>query len=359
MAQGTQVKGNKKPLIILAGVVVLGIIAIFFASNVNPDNLQPKADVNNLPREGAAPALDASLGWLNTDGYTEKELKDKVVVYDFWTYSCVNCQRTAPYLRALWDRYEDDGLVLIGIHSPEFSFEKDHENVEDATEKYKINYPVLFDDNKNNWRSFENQYWPAKYIADKTGEVRYHHYGEGRYEETEDVIRKLLDIDESAPRAVFPNEKVKNSEGVITPEIYINPVRGDLNVGLGKSNAVKQVTPDIDNITLAGDVDVQIERSILVSQGSKLLLKYRAGEVNIVAAPLGENGTLEILLDGKPIPKNMRGDDIEVDAQGNTVAQVASSDLLSIIESDSIQTHTLTFIAQTPNIALFTFTFGR
>ncbi len=353
--------GNQKPLIVLVLVVILGIGAILFASNVDPNDIQPKADVNNLPVEREqAPELDASLGWLNTDGYSAEDLKGKVVMYDFWTYSCINCQRTFPYLRALWDRYEDDGLVLIGIHSPEFDFEKVDKNIEKATKKYGVTWPVVFDDNMVNWSNFENQYWPAKYIADKKGRIRYHHYGEGRYDETEDVIRKLLGIKESAARANLPGEKTQDITQPITPEIYINPVRGQLNAPNGKSVVTQEQEPSQDQVTLFGSVDVQEERSILVEAGAKLTVNYSAAEVNIVAEPLSElrTGELEVTMDGKPVPESVRGKDLSVDASGNTFLTVSSSDLLHVIQSDDIQQHILVLKARTSNIALYAFTFG-
>ncbi len=352
---------TQQPLIILVLVIVIGIAAVLFASNVDPDDIGPKVDVNNLPIEREqAPELDTSLGWLNTKGYTPEDLEGKVVVYDFWTYSCINCQRTFPYLRALWDRYKDEGLVLIGIHSPEFDFEKVDENIEKATKKYGVTWPVLFDDNMVNWLNFENQYWPAKYISDKEGQIRYHHYGEGAYEETENVIRKLLGVKNSAPRAELPGEKSRDIDEAITHEIYINPVRGQLNAPTGQSTVIVDDQPLQDQVALFGSVDVQSERTVLVTDGAKLTLSYRAGEVNIVAEPVSSSGTgnLEVTLDGKPVPEAMRGKDIMVDSSGNTYLLVTTSDLLNVITSDSVESHILVFTAKSPNIALYSFTFG-
>lgn len=353
---------NIKPLLALALVVILGIGAIIFASRVNPEDIQPKADVKNLPIEkSSVPKLDTSLGWLNTKNDATPNLKNKVVVYDFWTYSCINCQRTLPYLRAIYDRYEKDGLVIVGIHSPEFDFEKDHNNVKEATKKYGVNWPVLFDDNMVNWSNFENQYWPAKYIADKQGRIRYHHYGEGRYDETEDVIRELLGVNETASRAIFPGSKDKSSGAQITPELYINPIRGVLNADQGKSTITKEEVPDVDRMSLFGSVDVQLERTVLLEKNSKLTLNYQAGEVNLVAESLtgDKKGELVVTLDSKPVPKNMRGKDLQVDDRGNTFLKLTSSDLLKVIKSQSVENHLLAFTAQSPNIALYAFTFGR
>jgi len=357
-----ETKANKVPLTILIVVLVLGIGAVLFASNVNPEDIAPKVDVQNLPvLQKTTPELNDSLGWLNTEPLSSSDLKGKVVVYDFWTYSCINCQRTIPYLRALNDRYEKDGLVLIGIHTPEFDFEKDKDNVQAASEKYGVNWPVLFDDNKVNWRNFENQYWPAKYISDKKGQIRYSHFGEGRYEETEDVIRELLGIPEEESRAAFPGEEDADVSKNITPEIYINPFRGSLNVEEGKSVVAKKVRPKSDQVSLFGDVDVQIERTVLSNQGASLLLNYQAAEVNLVAEPLdnSEVKILKVTLDSKPIPEGLRGKGVEVDSQGDTIIRIVSSDLINVINSKKIGRYILEFEAQTPNIALYAFTFGR
>lgn len=353
---------NQKPLVALLLIVVLGVGAIIFASRVNPEDIQPKANIKNLPIEkDEVPILDTSLGWLNTQNEATPDLTGKVVVYDFWTYTCINCQRTIPYLRALWERYKEDGLVIVGIHSPEFDFEKVHSNVNDATKKYGVTWPILFDDNMVNWSNFNNQYWPAKYIADKKGQIRYHHYGEGRYDETENVIRELLDLKDSSPRAVFPGLETKGSSSPITPELYINPIRGQLNAKLGKSIISKATSPDLNEVKLFGSVDVQNERSILVGKNASLTLRYQAGEVNIVAEPLADNrkGELEVTFDSKPIPKSKQGKDIKVDENGNTYLNIVSSDLLNVVKANTVEKHILVFTSKTPNIALYALTFGK
>lgn len=347
------------PLVVLAVVVIIGVIAIFVAVNSNSEDLQPKADVNNLPvLKSKAPALDTSLGWTNTKGYTQAQLRDKVVIYDFWTYSCINCQRTMPYLRALWDRYKGDGLVIIGIHSPEFDFEKVHPNIVNATKRYNVTWPVLYDDNMSNWNNFQNQYWPAKYIADKQGRIRYQHFGEGSYDETENVVRKLLGTKSSAPHAKFPGSKESSTQEQITPELYINPVRGPITATVGKTTIKDHTTPDLDSLSLFGEVDVQLTRTVLSEPGSALSLHYVAGQVNIVAEPLSENGVLSVTLDDKPIPESMRGDDIKTNSEGNTILNVTASDLLHVIQDSAVGNHVLTFTSQSKDIALYSFTFG-
>src|SRR5262249_2202352 len=149
-----------------------------------------QVDTNHLPVGRTAPALD-STGWINSSPLTTADLRGKVVLYDFWTYSCINCQRTFPYLRSWYDRYRSAGLVIVGIHSPEFDFEHVRSNVEAAVKRYDVTWPVALDNDMKIWDAFANQYWPADYLADRQGKIRYTHFGEGDYTNTENVIRSL------------------------------------------------------------------------------------------------------------------------------------------------------------------------
>ncbi|MFL6739262.1 MAG: cytochrome c biogenesis protein DipZ, partial [Sphingomicrobium sp.] len=145
-----------------------------------------------LPVEGSLPALDGAVLWLNSPPLTREQLRGKVVLIDFWTYSCINCIRSVPYVRAWYERYKDQGLVVIGVHSPEFAFEREPANVRKAVADFGIGYPVALDNELKIWRAFDNHYWPAHYLADAKGRIRYHHFGEGSDEETEAAIRALL-----------------------------------------------------------------------------------------------------------------------------------------------------------------------
>jgi thiol-disulfide isomerase/thioredoxin len=148
----------------------------------------------------SAPPIEAT-GWLNTAPLTPADVEGKVVLYDFWTYSCVNCVHTLPYVKAWYARYAADGLVVLSIHTPEFEFEADPRNVADFVAENGIEYPVALDPHRDTWRAWDNHYWPAFYVYDRTGARRYQHFGEGRYDETEDVLRSLLGVDPSSPRA--------------------------------------------------------------------------------------------------------------------------------------------------------------
>ena len=145
-----------------------------------------------LPVEGALPALSGAVAWLNSPPLSAEALKGKVVLVDFWTYSCINCLRSLPYVRAWAEKYKDQGLSVIGVHAPEFAFEKSMDNVKKAVTDLEIVYPVAIDNDYAIWRAFRNQYWPAHYFVDAQGRIRHHHFGEGEYEESERVIQQLL-----------------------------------------------------------------------------------------------------------------------------------------------------------------------
>ena len=147
----------------------LAVVAVAVAARSDPSTVATPVDVKNLPVGPTGPALQGGHGWINSPGVTAADLKDKVVIYDFWTYSCVNCVRTLPHLEAWYARYAKDGLVVVGVHSPEFDFEKNHDNVRAAVKRLGVNYPVVLDDDMNIWNEFGNQYWPEKYVTDRPG----------------------------------------------------------------------------------------------------------------------------------------------------------------------------------------------
>ena len=188
-------KKDLKIGIILVTIIIIGIISLYlFYTEIdlkkNTNNQLVVQDKSLLKK---APKLMGMTGLINTsEKDLEKIIQDNVVLYDFWTYSCINCIRTLPHITAWDEKYNEDGLVIIGIHTPEFEFEKNKDNVMAAVKKFGINYPVVLDNNKEIWKSFENRYWPRKYITDNEGYIRFDHIGEGAYKETELVIQELL-----------------------------------------------------------------------------------------------------------------------------------------------------------------------
>src|SRR3984893_16990817 len=223
-------EGRRKYIVLFVALAVFAVAGIVVAGQSSPSSVAGSTDVSHLPVGPPPPALTDAKAWLNSTPLTAADLQGKVVVYDFWTYSCVNCVRTLPYLRSWYDRYRQDGLVVVGIHSPEFDFEKDHGNVASAVKHLNVDYPVALDDDMAIWNQFGAQYWPEKWIADRHGRLRYQDIGEGSYGTTEDVIRRLLGIPASAPRAKLVNESnvgqpPTRRQGV-TQETYLGLDRG-------------------------------------------------------------------------------------------------------------------------------------
>lgn len=281
-----------------------------------------------LPVEGWLPRLDGATGWFNGPPLTREGLRGKVVLVDFWTYSCINCLRTLPYLRGWADKYRDHGLVVLGVHTPEFAFEKDPGNVADAIETLGIGYPVALDNDYAIWRAFENRYWPAHYFVDAQGRIRYHHFGEGEYARSEDVIRRLL---AEAGATDLPGGYVGNRAAGAeappsrdwrrTPETYLGHARAErfANNALAKGVAwdyprVAQLAPD--QWALEGRWTVQPEFARAERAGASITLRFRARDLHLVLAP-AEDGTpvrFRVTLDGQP-PGADAGSDI--DAAGN------------------------------------------
>jgi thiol-disulfide isomerase/thioredoxin len=342
------------------GLVVLSLVAIWIASRADPSATVAAVDVKNLPVGRPAPEVHPK-GWLNSPPLSAADLSGKVVVYDFWTYSCVNCVRTLPYLRAWYDRYRSDGLVIVGVHSPEFDFEKDHGNVEQAVARLKVTWPVALDDDMDVWEAFANRYWPAKWVTDRQGRIRYFHPGEGNYAETENVIRALLGVAPSSSRAhdpqaapTAPDEVAQN----ITQETYLGTERGSAEAGQ-QAYTLNEIQPNQPALAGTWLGDPQLIRS--VSPEAALYLRYQAREVNLVMASGGPGGApidVTVELDERPVPDAYRTPDIKVDATGATYIHVAASDLYRLVLGPKVEQHTVRLIPRSPGLEAFAFTFG-
>ena len=374
-----------KTAIVLAVSVVIGIAAISLGLGMldvstdtgSSDVLSPaeSQDAEQTPQPAKidksrfkmAPELVGIADYINTSPEElQKAMEDKVVLYDIWTYSCVNCIRTLPYITAWDDRYSDQGLLIIGIHSPEFEFEKELKNVERAVEKYGIVYPVVLDNDMETWSAFENRYWPRKYIADHEGYIRYDHIGEGGYEESERVIQKLL-AERSAAldiQVAYADDTVNipafEHTGRTTPEIYFGyklalPSRNYLanSEGFNPENIVSYMIPEKatqDKFHMVGDWYNGKDGMKLVSEEGGIFLPYYAREVNIVASNLAN---LTIRLDGEIIPSEHAGSDV-IDG----IVEVNDARLYNIIDSPVAGVHYLEIITDSPDFEIFTFTFG-
>lgn len=247
--------------------------------------------------------------WFNSNPLKPKNLEGKAVLIDFWTYSCVNCQRTLPYLKKWWKNYKDRGFLLIGIHAPEFEFEKDPKNVGQAIKDLGVEWPVVLDNNHLNWDNFSNHYWPAKYLADKNGNIVYTHFGEGAYEETEKKIQELLKGSEKE-MPLPPISASEHEHGQVcfipTPETYCGYGRGRLSNPRSYqedqvANYQKPEEIPNDSIALSGKFQATEEYVESKEEGATLFLRFRATEVNLVLHPVGSKAVVEVILDGKTL----------------------------------------------------------
>ena len=296
----------------------------------------------NLKNFGPAPELDGWTHWVNSEPLTLAGLRGKVVLVDFWTYSCINCIRTLPYLTSWYQKYADSGLVIIGVHSPEFEFEKDTQNVIEAMEDFGVTYPVVQDNDFNIWRAYNNRYWPAKYLIDKQGRVRYTHFGEGQYAETEKNIQLLLG--ETDTPMVDLQEYQSASR---TPETYLGYGR------LSGYASLEDLRPDQTTAYTAPD-SLQLNQVAFSGQwliaeehaepepGARLSLRFDAKQVNLVMDTAAASGRVRVFLDGREI----------------SIVSVDSARLYNLVELATPGDHTLTLEFLDSGLQLFAFTFG-
>lgn len=313
---------------------------------------KPLSDMN-LSKGPVAPEIIAGGEWFNSKPLKLSDLRGKVVVIDFWTYSCINCQRTLPYLRDWWDKYKDDGLVIIGVHSPEFEFEKNPDNVAQAIKDFGLTYPVVQDNDFATWRAYDNHYWPAKYIVDKDGFIRYTHFGEGEYDETEKVIQELL-----RETGKETSEKIENSSYDIyskTPELYLGYLRIQYLVSpeyVSRDTKASYTAPsDIPQnyFGFEGEWTVMPEYSA-PTKSAKLRLNFESKEVYLVARPKDGTGKMKVLLDGKS--QNF-GEDVK-----DGIVTVDKDRLYKLIKLENPGKHILELQFEDDNVEVYAFTFG-
>ena len=251
-----------------------------------------------LPIEGQLPALDGAVQWLNSPPLDAQALKGKVVLVDFWTYSCINCLRTLPYVKAWAEKYRDQGLVVIGVHAPEFAFERDVGNVTKAMKNLGITYPVAIDNDYRIWRAFNNEYWPAHYFADAQGRIRYHHFGEGDYAESERVIQQLLreagngnvsgGLIQADARGV---QQAPDMSTVASPETYVGYQRSEHFVpeaSLAPDTVAAYQAPaslTLNDWGLNGQWQVGAERAVASAAGAGIVYRFHARDLHLVLGP--------------------------------------------------------------------------
>ena len=349
-------------------IIAVGVISIsYFYDEVDlKRNTTDDTNIDDKKFLRSPPKLQGISGYINTSSdQINQDIEGKVVIYDFWTYSCINCIRTLPYLTAWDEKYSDEGLVIVGIHTPEFEFEKKYENVVFATEKFGIKYPVIQDNEKEIWNDFQNRYWPRKYIADHEGYIRFDHIGEGAYKETEEVIQLLLrERSEALGKTLGKTELVNIDEFAHatfrTPELYFgfNFAEGRNQLGneegFSKNRTVDYKLPEQFKqhyFYMDGMWKNNNDGMKLISDSGKIVLNYNAKQVNIVAS---NNAILKITYDGVEIPIESRGQDIASDG----TVKIMEPRLYNLIDSKQEGIHEIIIEVKNPGFEIFTFTFG-
>jgi thiol-disulfide isomerase/thioredoxin len=328
------------------------------------------------PRERIhAPRIEGE--WINSPPLKLSELRGRVVLVDFWDYTCVNCLRTLPYLREWHRRYAPLGLVTIGVHAPEFHFARDRGNVERAVQSEALNYPVVLDNDYRTWQAFANRCWPAKYLIDAQGYIRYIHLGEGQYGETEAAIQQLLreaGITSPLPSLIEPARPSAESGAYCvpaTPELYLGYGRGRLGNASGYvKDQVADYAPATDRAPDVAWLEgpwfagrEQIVACPLLGRESRLRVRYSAAEVNLVLAPpdaadlpVEGRATLVVRQDGEPLPPAGRGADVITDGP-ETVVDVNEARMYRLVRNGEPGTHEIELWTRKPGLEAYAFTF--
>ncbi|MGO4329782.1 cytochrome c biogenesis protein DipZ [Cupriavidus sp. 2TAF22] len=325
-----------------------------------------------LPVEGQLPALAGAVQWLNSPPLTAEGLRGKVVLVDFWTYSCINCLRALPYVKAWAQKYRDQGLVVIGVHAPEFAFERNVDNVQKAVRDLGIDYPVAVDNNYAIWRAFNNQYWPAHYFIDARGQIRFHHFGEGEYAHSEQVIQQLLAEAGHAGAAKVATglgtateqgvQMASDNADVQSGETYLGYERAENFASPGGQAQDKvrsyaaPATPALNDWALAGNWKVGAEHATLESKDGRIVYRFHARDLHLVLGP-GKDGKpvrFRVSIDGAA-PGDAHGTDVDADGSGTVTGQR----LYQLVrQAGKIADHTFAIEFLDPGVEAYAFTFG-
>ena len=352
-----------KTIVIFGGIIVAGIVFLVMLFT----GLDEFSSTNLDLESRKAPNLVGIAHYLNMSSEElTKKMEGKVILYDIWTYSCINCIRTLPFITSWDEKYSDHGLLIVGIHSPEFEFEKDPQNVKIAIEKYGITYPVVMDNDMKTWKAFENNYWPRKYIADHEGKIRYDHIGEGSYQETEKIIQQLLD--ERSEAMGFENisknklVSIEEFEHTLfrTPELYFGYKFAQNRNQLGSEEGfqpgrivtyVEPIKTELNKFYPIGNWKNHEDSMELTESKGSIKVLFDAKEVNIVTE---NNAQLEIFLDGIPLTKEFAGSDI----YSKNKINVSNPGMYNIISSDTSISRIMEIKVEGKGFQVFTFTFG-
>jgi thiol-disulfide isomerase/thioredoxin len=322
-----------------------------------------------LPVEGRLASFEGATGWLNSPPLSPAGLQGKVVLVDFWTYTCINWLRTLGYVRAWAEKYEDHGLVVVGVHTPEFPFERDIDNVRWAAKNMRVEYPVALDSDYAVWQAFSNHYWPAVYIADAEGRIRHHQFGEGGYEECEMVIQRLLRDaggdgigDELVSVADEGFEAHADWANLESPETYLGYEQAQNFSSPGRAHFDEPRPYDLpdplklNHWALSGEWTIARGASVLNEAEGRIAFRFHARDVNLVMGPRAGTSSVpfQVLVDGAP-PGDAHGLDVDVDGRGTVVHQR----LYQLIrEPGSIEDRTFEISFPAPGVEAYCFTFG-
>jgi thiol-disulfide isomerase/thioredoxin len=294
----------------------------------------------------AAPEFVGIVDWENSRPLKLASLRGKVVLVDFWTYSCINCQRTIPFVRQWWDKYKSDGLVIVGVHSPEFDFEKNLDNIRRAIKDYGVAWPVAVDSNMATWNAYGNHYWPAEYLIDKSGRIRHTHFGEGEYDVTERAIQQLLaEGGGSATNALASADpRLSSDANLQTPELYAGSER--------RGNAI--------HLTGSWKLYPEYAEHIASTPSGHdyAAITYQARRVFIVAGASSGPVTVWMTLDGRDLAPSQSGSPVKFDAMGHSYALVDHDDLYTFVSLSEFGRHELRISPDQAGFRLYTFTFG-
>ena len=361
----------------------------------------PEPEVSVVPCEGAeggelgncAPELAGTQEWINSQPLSMESLRGKVVLIDFWTYSCINCIRTIPFLQTWHERYADEGLVILGVHTPEFEFEKNYQNVVDATEEMGVAWPVVQDNDFTVWRSYSNRFWPAKYLIDINGEIRFRHFGEGRYPETEQAIRTLLEERGTATEALaapLPTDQQQDQAYARnlarrTPELFTGWRFTESRGGIGQTETYNAAATqsyragDQEGVVAEFLMPAEISANLIYFNGpwsigpesavharvtedysDDVILAYSARSVNaVLGSDSGEPYTVGVRVNGEYLTEENKGEDIVIDEDGESHLMVTSHRAYKIVEHPEFQQfQILQMFSKSDDFSLYSFTFG-
>ena len=315
-----------------------------------------------LPVLGQAPEFTDTQKWFDTPGGAPlplSSLRGHVVLVDFWTYTCINCIRTLPYINAWYAKYHSKGFEVIGVHTPEFPFEHSASNVAAAIAQNGIHYPVVQDNEYGTWNAYNNQYWPAEYLIDAQGRIRLADFGEGEYAAKERAIRSLLvEAGAAGLGGATHVHALQPSEAELTPESYLGTERGERLVngpftpGVHDFGTLPSQPPPLSSLRYAGLLHIGAWGTTALNETAAVQLRFRARRVYLVIGSPGHPRPVRVLLDGRPIPQALAGTSVRAGT-----AEVQLQDVYNLVDLPSVQTHTLT-VLPAPGVSVYDFTFG-